>query len=155
MTLEETQGWGWKPVLHPDDLDQCVNLWTDAVRTGEKYEVKYRFKNALDGSYRWHLGRASAVRDEQGRIIKWYGTCTDFDDQKKAEDALLAGREGLEERVQARTVELATANAGLTLEIIERTRIEAEQEVRLNHAVVSATAIWMSYYHCPSLLRKN
>ena len=98
MTLAETQGWGWKPVLHPDDLDRCVALWTHAVRTGEQYEVEYRFKNASDGSYRWHLGRASAVRDEQGRIVKWYGTCTDIDDQKMAEDALLSARDELEDR---------------------------------------------------------
>jgi PAS domain S-box-containing protein len=141
MTLAETQGWGWKRVLHPEDVDQCVNLWTNAVRTGEKYEVKYRFKNALDGSYRWHLGRASAVRDEQRQIVKWYGTCTDIDDQKKVEDALLTARENLGDRVQARTVELATANAGLTLEIIERTRIEAEQKVLFEITQgISATA---------------
>ncbi|MCM3873941.1 MAG: response regulator [Pyrinomonadaceae bacterium] len=148
MTLAETQGWGWKPVLHPDDLDQCLDLWMESVRTGERYEVKYRFKNALDGSYRWHLGRASAVRDEQGQIVKWYGTCTDFDDQKKAEDAILAGREGLEERVHARTTELATANAGLTLEITERTRIEAEQRILFEIMQgVSATANLDELFH--------
>jgi PAS domain S-box-containing protein len=129
LTLEETQGWGWKPVLHPDDVDRCVEVWSKAVQTGEAYEFKYRFKRASDGLYRWHLGRASAVRDQQGRIIKWYGTCTDIDDQKRAAIALRASQGDLEARVETRTLELATVNAGLTLEIIERKRIEAEQHV--------------------------
>jgi PAS domain S-box-containing protein len=125
MTLEQTQGWGWKPILHPDDLDQCVEIWSAAVRTGQKYEVKYRFKRASDGVYRWHLGRASAVRDDAGRIIKWYGTCTDIDDQKRAEDALLSVQVGLESRVRDRTAELAMANTELTVEITERKQMEA------------------------------
>ena len=124
MTLEQTKGWGWKPVLHPDDLDQCVELWSNAVRTGEKYEVKYRFKRLSDDVYRWHLGRASAVRDDEGQIIKWYGTCTDIDDQQRVEDELLVAREELEDRIKDRTTELATANAGLMLEIVERKRAE-------------------------------
>jgi PAS domain S-box-containing protein len=125
MTLEEAQGWGWKPVLHPDDLEQCVEIWSNAVRTGEKYEVQYRFRRASDGAYRWQLGRASAVRNDQGQIIKWYGTCTDIDDQKRAEDALLRAHVELENRVGERTAELATANTELTVEITERKQMEA------------------------------
>ncbi|MCU0544479.1 MAG: PAS domain S-box protein [Oscillatoriaceae cyanobacterium Prado104] len=83
MTLEETQGWGWQPVLHPDDLQNCLERWNRAVQTGETYEVEYRFKRAADGAYRWHLGRALPVRDETGKIIKWFGTCTDIDDRKR------------------------------------------------------------------------
>ncbi len=82
MGLETTEG--WESVLHPHDLDQCLELWSHAVKTGEKYEVKYRFKRASDGVYRWHLGRASAARDDEGRIVKWFGTCTDIDDQKQS-----------------------------------------------------------------------
>jgi PAS domain S-box-containing protein len=129
MTLEQTAGWGWKPVLHPDDLNQCVEIWTNAVATGDDYEVKYRMRRSSDGVYRWHLGRASAVRDGEGQIVKWYGTCTDIDDQQRAEDALLLSREELEDRVNARTAELATANDELVLEIVEREQIEAEREV--------------------------
>lgn len=125
MTLAETEGWGWTPVLHPDDLDQCLKLWSHAVATGDKYEVRYRFKRATDGEYRWHLGRASAVRDIEGRIVKWFGTCTDIDDQKRAEEALLGAQEELENRVRERTAELAAANTGLRVEIAERTQMEA------------------------------
>lgn len=86
LSLEETQGWGWQPVLHPDDLENCLDRWTHSVATGADYDVEYRFKRN-DGVYRWHLGRALPLRDGQGRIVKWFGTCTDIDDQKRTENA--------------------------------------------------------------------
>jgi PAS domain S-box-containing protein len=125
MSLEETQGWGWGPVLHPDDLQNCIDTWAESVRTGEPYEIEYRFKRSSDGAYRWHLGRASAVRDGEGRIIKWFGTGTDIDDQKRTEEALLSTREELEERVQQRTASLASANKDLKVEIEGRKQMEA------------------------------
>ncbi|WP_333468368.1 sensor histidine kinase [Microcoleus sp. herbarium12] len=84
MTLEETQGWGWQPVLHPDDLENSLERWNHSVQTGETYEVEYRFKRASDGAYRWHLGRAMPVRDALGNILKWFGTCTDIDDRQRS-----------------------------------------------------------------------
>ncbi|MEP6545232.1 PAS domain S-box protein [Microcoleus vaginatus GB1-A2] len=84
LTLEETQGWGWQPVLHPDDVENCLERWNTSVQTGRTYEVEYRFKRASDGAYRWHLGRALPVRDAEGKIIKWFGTCTDIDDRQRA-----------------------------------------------------------------------
>jgi len=96
MTIEQTQGWGWQPVLHPDDLDNCVAIWTESVRTGQSYEVEYRFKRASDGAYRWHLGRALPLRDETGNIIKWFGTCTDIDDQKRTEETLREAQQVLQ-----------------------------------------------------------
>ena len=123
MGLETTEG--WESVLHPHDLDQCLELWSHALKTGEKYEVKYRFKRASDGVYRWHLGRASAARDDEGQIVKWFGTCTDIDDQKQAEEALEMARNELEIRVEDRTAELAQANQALKAQISEREQAEA------------------------------
>ena len=88
MTLEETKGWGWGPVLHPDDLQFCIEAWTRSFTTGQPYEIRYRFKRASDGRYRWHLGRALPARDASGTISKWFGTCTDVDDELRAEAAL-------------------------------------------------------------------
>jgi PAS domain S-box-containing protein len=88
MTLEQTQGWGWQPVLHPEDVEHCLKRWAKAVETGEAYEIEYRFRRASDGSYRWHLGRGVPMRDESGAIIKWFGTATDIDDRKRAEESL-------------------------------------------------------------------
>jgi PAS domain S-box-containing protein len=88
MTLEQTQGWGWQPVLHPDDVEHCLRRWATAVETGEAYEIEYRFRRVSDGTYRWHLGRGLPVRNESGEIVKWFGTATDIDDRKRAEDSL-------------------------------------------------------------------
>ena len=84
LTLEETQGWGWQLALHPDDVENCVESWKTSVETGGTYEVEYRFKRASDGAYRWHLGRALPVRDAEGKILKWFGTCTDIDDRQRS-----------------------------------------------------------------------
>src|SRR2546423_4056977 len=124
MTVEQTEGWGWGQVLHPDDLQRCVEVWGEAVRTGRPFEIECRFRRAADGEYRWHLGRATAVRDVEGRVVKWIGTCTDIDDQKRAENSLQRAREELEERVGERTAELAAANEELTVKILERERAE-------------------------------
>jgi PAS domain S-box-containing protein len=88
MSLEQTQGQGWQPVVHPDDLQNCVEHWTKAIATGREYEVEYRFKRASDGAYRWHLGRAFPLRGQTGKIIQWVGTSTDINDQKRARDDL-------------------------------------------------------------------
>ena len=87
LTFEQTRGWGWEPVIHPDDLAECVARWTEAFTTGDPYEIEYRFKRA-DGVYFWHLGRAVPVRDDTGTITKWFGTCTNIDDHKRVIDGL-------------------------------------------------------------------
>ncbi len=106
MTFEQTKDWGWKPVLHPDDLEKCINAWTRALTTGEPYEIEYRFKRASDGSYRWHIGRALPRLDESGAIIEWVGTCTDIHDQKLIAQDLEKSRNELETRVAERTAQL-------------------------------------------------
>ncbi len=87
LTFEQTRGQGWLTVLHPDDRQMCLKRWREAIRTGEPYEIENRFKRA-DGVYRWHLGRALPIRDEQQQIVSWLGTDTDIDDQKRAEEQL-------------------------------------------------------------------
>lgn len=113
QTIEQTQGWGWETVLHPDDLPPCVERWTQALKTGEKYEMEYRYKRGSDGVYRWYLGRAAPVMDETGNIIKWIGTSTDIDDQKKAAEAARQLSQELEHRVSERTAQLELANREL------------------------------------------
>ena len=84
----EVLGAGWQAVIHPDDLPDCMQRWGNAIRTGEEYEAEFRLRRA-DGMYRWHLGRALALRnDDDGRIVKWFGTNTDMDELKRARDEL-------------------------------------------------------------------
>lgn len=90
ITPEQTLGWGWESVLHPDDVPKCKELWSQAVETGNRYQIEYRFKRASDGQYRWHLGRALPMRNKEGDIVHWFGTCTDIDDQKRVESQIKA-----------------------------------------------------------------
>ena len=85
LTAEETRDPGWKRALHPDDLQECNARWDHAYTTGKTFEIEYRFRRALDKTYRWHLGRAYPMRDQNGHILQWVGTCTDIHDQKQAE----------------------------------------------------------------------
>jgi PAS domain S-box-containing protein len=79
--------WQWEPVVHPDDLTPTISAWRYALETGMTYQISHRIKRS-DKTYRWYLSRAVAVCDDQGRIVKWCGTATDIDDQKRAEEAL-------------------------------------------------------------------
>jgi PAS domain S-box-containing protein len=87
LSLEESLGQGWANAFHPDDQDRARARWAQAITTGEPYEIEYRLR-AADGTFHWMLGRALPLRDESGRILKWFGTCTDIDDIKDAEARL-------------------------------------------------------------------
>jgi PAS domain S-box-containing protein len=78
----------WVSILHADDVQRCKDTYYGCIRSGKAYQIEYRFKDRTTGGYRWFLGRAHPVRDGQGRIVRWFGTCTDIDDTKKAEEAL-------------------------------------------------------------------
>ncbi|MGH9956866.1 MAG: ATP-binding protein, partial [Pyrinomonadaceae bacterium] len=75
----------WEPILHPDDVERTVETYFGCVRDGKPYQIEYRFKDRTHGSYRWFMGRALPVRNDGGEIIRWFGTCTDIDDQKQVE----------------------------------------------------------------------
>ncbi|MBE7368901.1 PAS domain-containing hybrid sensor histidine kinase/response regulator [Ramlibacter pallidus] len=79
----------WADILHPDDREEAWRKWRHSLETGAPYEVEYRLRHR-SGEYRWVLGRALAVRDGQGAVIRWMGTCTDIHEQKRARDELLA-----------------------------------------------------------------
>ncbi|QQQ20100.1 PAS domain-containing protein [Brevundimonas vitis] len=81
-----TDGEGWAGMFHPEDQARAWARWTHSLKTGELYEIEYRLRRH-DGIYRWTLGRAAPIRDEDGRIIRWFGTCTDIDDLKKIDEA--------------------------------------------------------------------
>ncbi len=87
--LGSTDGEGWNGMFHPDDQPRAWGVWRHSLETGEPYEIEYRLRHR-SGEYRWVLGRAQPVRDEQGRIVRWMGTCTDIHEQKRVRDELLA-----------------------------------------------------------------
>lgn len=78
---------GWMEMIHPDDLDRHTRAWTTAVETRTSFEVESRLRR-FNGEYRWFLARAEPLRNDQGDIVKWYGTNVDIDDRKRVGDAL-------------------------------------------------------------------
>ncbi|MBA4798183.1 MAG: PAS domain-containing protein [Rhizobiales bacterium] len=81
----ETDGADWETVFHPDDRAEAWARWQESLATGKPYHVEYRLRHR-SGTYRWVIGRAQCVRDDNGEIIRWYGTCTDIHDLKVAEE---------------------------------------------------------------------
>ena len=84
MPYGSTDGEGWNDVFHPEDQERAWTRWRHSLATGEPYEIEYRLRHR-SGAYRWTLGRAMPIRDAEGRIERWFGTCTDIDDLKRAE----------------------------------------------------------------------
>jgi PAS domain S-box-containing protein len=104
LSPEDSDGEGWNPTLHPEDRERAWTAWRHSLETGDPYEVEYRFRSK-DGSYRWFIGRALAIRNERGEIERWFGTCTDVQEIIEARDVLARSREELEREVEARTAE--------------------------------------------------
>jgi len=84
LSLEGVRGDGWQALLHPGDRERVLKAWQYSVETGTPYEQEERHRTA-DGTYRWYLNRGLALRDTEGRIVRWYGTKTDIEDRKRAE----------------------------------------------------------------------
>lgn len=84
LTFEETMGTGSFAAVHPDDRTKAEEAWRAAIRTGEPYQFEFRLRSA-SGGYRWYLSRGLPLRDGDGRIVKWFGTCTDIDERRRAE----------------------------------------------------------------------
>ncbi|GHO60421.1 hypothetical protein KSB_88960 [Ktedonobacter robiniae] len=93
FTPEQRQRWDHLQFLHPDDRAGNQALWQHALDTGEMFECEGRFRNGQTGVYRWFLTRGVPIRDEAGRVVRWFGTCTDIDDQKRTEEALRQSQE--------------------------------------------------------------
>lgn len=86
-TPEGAAGWGWQGTVDPDVLPAMQEHWASSLRTGEPFEMEYPIRGA-DGQYRWFLTRVNAVRDRRGKVVRWFGTNTDVDQVKRAEQAL-------------------------------------------------------------------
>jgi PAS domain S-box-containing protein len=88
LSIEKTSGAGWQRAIHPEDLVRHSEKWRLSVATGEPFEDEARFRRAVDGEYRWFLVRGVPLRDQHENILRWYGTLTDIEDRKRAEEAL-------------------------------------------------------------------
>jgi PAS domain S-box-containing protein len=97
--------WRWAPMLHPDDIAPTEKAWREAVAAGRTYACTHRIR-MRDGSFRWHLSRGVPLRNAEGKVVKWFGTATDIDEQKRAADLL-------EQTVAQRTARLQETIAEL------------------------------------------
>src|SRR5262252_4511049 len=95
MTAEQAQGWGWTAALHPDDRIGLLEYWRSVLASGKRGEIEGRLRRN-DGAYRWFLFRAEPFCDENGKVVRWYGTNTDIEDLKQAEYLLAAEKHALE-----------------------------------------------------------
>lgn len=84
LTQEELHGDGWQRMLHPEDRERVLKAWSESVAKGTPYEQEERHRRA-DGKYRWFLSRGVPLRGSKERIVRWYGTNTDIEEQKRTD----------------------------------------------------------------------
>lgn len=134
-------GLSWLEYMHADDRGPSLENWLRCVQSGDAYECEYRLRGA-DGSYRWFRARAVPVRDSQGDILKWYGTCSDIHDRKMLEQSIRDSAIELERMVDLRTVELRRLSTRLmSLQDEERRRIAREIHDGLGQELAAAKMI--------------
>ena len=134
-------GFGWLDYLHPDDKEASLGQWMRCVESGEEYESEYRLRRA-DSQYRWFRARAVPLRNQQGTIVKWYGTCSDIHDSKQLEQSIRDSAIQLEKLVDSRTTELRRLSARLlTMQDEERRRIAREIHDGLGQELAAAKMI--------------
>jgi len=110
LTKGESLGKGWTRALHPDDRQSTLRAWEKALRTGDLLDIQYRIR-CRDCEWRWMRARAAPRRDEDGKIIRWYGTLEDVDDRNKAEEALRRSEARLQAIFDAAPIGIVIADA--------------------------------------------
>ena len=132
----ETAGSGWQNAVHPEDLGRHLKRWRASLNDGGHFESEVRFRRA-DGVYRWFLARAVPLRDARGQIVKWYGSSTDIEERKRAEEE--------RERVRQLEAELAHINRVSTLgELTASLAHEIKQPITATITSASAGIRWLT-----------
>src|SRR5499425_2466074 len=123
MTAEQAQGWGWAEAIHPDDREKLIEEWQSCLAMGTPVDTEARIRR-FDAAYRWFLIRANPLRDESGKILKWYGTCIDIEDRKRGEEALHARELSWRQIVDSIPGLVATTRALGEVEFLNRQTLE-------------------------------
>jgi PAS domain S-box-containing protein len=87
----------WERIIHPEDTQRAHETYYAAINSGQPYDIEYRLTDRSEKRWRWFVGRAVPVRDSENKIVKWFGTCTDIDEQKRVQDDLRRANEDLEQ----------------------------------------------------------
>jgi len=107
LTFEQIRDWGWQQFIHPDDLEENVRRWKHSIETGDSFELEHRCRRR-DGEYRWHLSRAHAMRDAEGRVLMWIGSNTDVDEVRRTVEELARASRAKDDFLAALSHELRT-----------------------------------------------
>jgi len=114
----------WMTAVHPDDREKAARAFWEGVRSGRGFSFEIRSLRAQDGTYRWHLQQAVALRDAEGKILRFVGTTTDIHDQKLAEEALRASERNLRKIVDSIPGLVCTLDANGEVEQLNQTLVE-------------------------------
>jgi PAS domain S-box-containing protein len=131
LSAEQTMGTGWQDAFHPDDLPVALANWEKGHRDGTPIDAEYRLRTR-EGSYRWHLIRATPLLDGNRNVIRRFGTCTDMQNQMHAQEVL-------EEQIKQHTAALMEANARLEAEMKERALTQQELDRQNERTVKELT----------------
>lgn len=123
LNEDELAAWGWKKILHQDDLESTLAVWQKCINEGGEYRHRYRLRR-FDGVYRWYLALGVPVRDEAGKIVRWFGNCTDIDEQTRATELL----EGM---VKQRTQELLDARD----QAVQANKLKSQFLANISHEI--------------------
>jgi PAS domain S-box-containing protein len=115
-TFEEMQGWGWQKVHHPDHLTRVVERFKQHLVEGKVWEDTFPLRSKT-GEYRWFLSRARPIRDDTGRVRRWFGTNTDITAQLEAEEQLKEALRARDEFLSIASHELRTPLTSLKLQL--------------------------------------
>jgi PAS domain S-box-containing protein len=145
ITSGEDGLWQWRPVVHEEELQLTIDAWQHSVSTGEIYQIEHRIRHA-DGSFHWYLSRGIPVRNENGDVIKWYGTATNIDISKQAQRAIEESEnrlkllnQNLEDMVVRRTEQVRTLSKALSVaEQRERKRFSYILHEKLQQLLLGA-----------------
>lgn len=121
-TLDEMQGWGWQKVHHPEHVERVVEKFRRCVEDGVVWEDTFPLRGK-SGEYRWFLSRAQPIRDESGRIVRWFGTNTDVTDQRETEELLRQAVRQRDEFLSVASHELRTPLTALGLQLQSARRL--------------------------------
>ena len=129
----------WSELLHPEDAGDARRLWAASLHAGQPFEMPIRLLNRHTGAYRWHLLRTVGVTNEQGRVLRWFGTATDIDEQKRAEESaryLAAASAALASVVDYRSTLQKVANLAVPY-FADWSAVDVATEGRLERLAVS------------------
>jgi PAS domain S-box-containing protein len=114
----------WMTAIHPEDRETASRAFWDGVRSGRGFAIETRSLRAQDQTYRWHLQQAVVLRDAEGKVLKFVGTTTDIDDQKRAEEALRASETNLRQIIDSIPGLVCTMSPAGVTELINQTDME-------------------------------